>query len=212
MKNFWCWMILAAAMAFANANVAAVLQVDANGKLSGATGVDVSGARFDVRFRDGTCIALFSGCDAASDFAFQTEPSAIAAAQALLDQVFLDGPAGQFDSVPALTRGCGPFLGFALCDVLIPSAVLNDKTTGTIASNAAPGIPSTPDHVSIYGGLLNDMDLGEDDPFRTFAVFRPQAAIPEPGTIASLGVGLLALVLTRRRYGPTRKPLAVTYC
>ena len=55
---------------------------------------------------DGTCIALFNGCDDVSDFTFQMEASAILASQALLNQVFLDGVLGNFDSSPELMAGC----------------------------------------------------------------------------------------------------------
>ena len=77
-----------------------------DGILHGASDVLVGGSLYDVQFLDGTCIDLFNGCDETSDFTFQTQASALLAAQALLDQVFLDGPQGQFDSSPTLTNGC----------------------------------------------------------------------------------------------------------
>jgi len=76
------------------------------GQLLGASGVIVNGVSYDVQFLDGTCAALFSGCDADSDFDFPNQAVANAAAQALLDQVFLDVAAGMFDSDPSLTNGC----------------------------------------------------------------------------------------------------------
>ena len=76
----------------------------AGGQLMGATGVFVDGTSYNVAFLDGTCIALYDGCDEASDFTFQTAALATLASQALLDQVFLDG-IGLFDSNPALTNG-----------------------------------------------------------------------------------------------------------
>ncbi|MCH2186655.1 PEP-CTERM sorting domain-containing protein [Myxococcota bacterium] len=75
----------------------------AGGQLMGATGVIVDGSSYNVAFLDGTCIALYDGCDEASDFTFQTAAAATLASQALLDQVFLDG-IGLFDSNPALTN------------------------------------------------------------------------------------------------------------
>src|SRR5262245_51552264 len=56
--------------------------------LTGARNVDVNGTLYDVDFLDGTCVAIFSGCNAISDFTFQSDLSAQAASQALLDQVF----------------------------------------------------------------------------------------------------------------------------
>jgi hypothetical protein len=60
------------------------------GQLIGASDVSVLGTRYDVSFVEGTCAAVFSGCDEPSDLSFTDEDSGIAAAQALLDQVFLD--------------------------------------------------------------------------------------------------------------------------
>ena len=85
----------------------AVLLVNGSGLLTGATGVNVGGTLYDVEFVDGTCIAVFDGCDDGSDFALRTLSEAEAASQALLDQVFLDVPGlGMFDSTPSLTYGC----------------------------------------------------------------------------------------------------------
>ena len=78
------------------------LQIDSNGILTGATGVLVGGASYDVEFLDGTCAEVFAGCDDLSDFIFQTEADATAASQALLDMVFV----GDFDAHPELTQGC----------------------------------------------------------------------------------------------------------
>jgi hypothetical protein len=42
------------------------------GQLIGASDVLVDGSLYDVRFLDGSCITLYSRCDEASDFTFQT--------------------------------------------------------------------------------------------------------------------------------------------
>lgn len=84
---------------------AATLDVDGSGQLRGAAGVNVGGTLYDVTFREGTCIALFDGCDEASDFTFTTQSAAQVASQALLSQVFIDGPAGNFSYSPSLTYG-----------------------------------------------------------------------------------------------------------
>ncbi len=75
---------------------ASALLVVSGGILTGAKGVDVGGTLYDVEFMDGTCVALFNGCDnPATDLTFTTQADALAASQALLDQVFLDGGPGQ---------------------------------------------------------------------------------------------------------------------
>ncbi|HEU4821089.1 MAG TPA: PEPxxWA-CTERM sorting domain-containing protein [Qipengyuania sp.] len=104
---------------FAGSAHAATLQITA-GKLTGATGVLVDGASYDVTFADGTCIELFAGCDN-EDFAFQTLTGANAAANALLDQVFLDGVSGSFDTNPISTAVCN--LNFN-CFFIVPFARL----------------------------------------------------------------------------------------
>ena len=36
-------------------------------QLTGANGVNVNGSLYNVRFADGTCVAIFDGCDSVSD-------------------------------------------------------------------------------------------------------------------------------------------------
>ncbi len=77
------------------------------GQLVGAKNVDVGGTLYDVEFLDGTCAALFSGCDGPDDFTFTSAAQVSDAARTLLDTVFLDiDPVNQFDSSPELTQGC----------------------------------------------------------------------------------------------------------
>jgi hypothetical protein len=125
MKN---WKVLLAAGALSLAATlpaaAATLNVDANGFLTGASGVTVATSAgtktYNVEFLSGSCASIFSNCaaDPASSslpaFAFTTSTDAVAASQSLLDQVFVDGIAGDFDSNPELTRGC------LTCFVLTP--------------------------------------------------------------------------------------------
>jgi len=101
----------------ADAGPGPTLIVDDAGQLLGADGVDVEGTLYDVRFLIGTCIDLFEGCDEGSDFPF-VEPTQ--ATRELLNQVFVDGPSGNFDSDPSLTFGCD-----AICSVSIPALPLD---------------------------------------------------------------------------------------
>lgn len=130
-----------------------------DGQLMGAAGVDVGGTLYDVTFREGTCIALFDGCDEASDFTFTTQEDAQAASQALLGQVFIDGPAGNFGSSPELRFGfLGLFpstyvmtpYGFTLPDgsidvVGVTAAWLDDSSSLLFLNPFLPGssFPST---------------------------------------------------------------------
>jgi hypothetical protein len=120
-----------------------VLQVDANGILTGATGVNVAGTLYDVSFQDGTCISVFSGCDAVSDFTF-TQATASVASAALLSQVFVDGSSGQFDSNTAITRGC---TSERECDVFTPFLLTGDVAARlqiALPDDVAVILPSTP--------------------------------------------------------------------
>ena len=102
MKKNFLTMVALALLAGPMTASAVALFTDADGILTGATGVDVGGSFYDVEFLDGTCIAVYSGCNELSDFTFQSQAAATLASQALLDSVFT----GLFDSNSMLTRGC----------------------------------------------------------------------------------------------------------
>lgn len=103
---------------------AATLIVDPDGTLIGATGVIVEGRPYSVTFADGSCETAFDGCNPAA-FAFDTVGSATAAALALLDQVFIDGPAGNFDTGFDIL-GCST--AFDGCFTRIPYALQGSGT------------------------------------------------------------------------------------
>lgn len=162
-----------------------------NGELLGADNVEVNGTLFDVRFRDGTCSAIFSGCDNASeDFAFADEASAQAAAQALLDQVFLDGPDGLFDTDPELTSGCAIA---EFCFANIPFALSSGGLFDfAFAQNFAPDISG-----DVVGNNVGSVDFDfSDNGFAVYAVFTPagpSVAVPEPANFLIFGLGLAGL-------------------
>lgn len=85
---------------------AADLIIDADGQLTGATGVEVGGVLYDVEFVEGSCRELFHPCNDVEDFEFTTRDQATLAGQALLDQVLINTADGLFDDMPQLTRGC----------------------------------------------------------------------------------------------------------
>ncbi|WP_308515709.1 PEPxxWA-CTERM sorting domain-containing protein [Sphingomonas flavescens] len=178
---------------------AATLVVNSSGILTGATGVSINGHLYDVQFLEGTCTTLYSGCDANSDFDFfSNSADAAGAGQALLDQVLIDGPAGNFDTDLSKTYGCTvPGLTSGLCTFLIPTVAgaAGFPTTVLYTTNGASDLADNPSIVSSYPPTL--------DTTGTFAVYAKFTAstssVPEPATWAMMLCGFGALGLTFRR-------------
>lgn len=196
------------------AGASPILNIDENGLLMGASDVDVAGMLFSVEFVDGTCAGIFNGCDDASDFAFSTIGEARAAAQALLDTVFIDGTFGYFDTDPTRVAGCpGSPNVLGSCLALIPySSTLitgqNGDQSFNVSANNRPLNNS-----DVIGGSSTHLDLYHTGdcrpphfcrpswaPYSTWAVWSPQViTAPESGTLILLGSGLLGFSLARRK-------------
>ncbi len=188
--------IVATGLSVATASASVILNVDGSGQLTGAQNVDVDGTLYDVTFMDGTCIALFNGCDDPSDFAFNTSASANAAAQALLDYVFINTAQYQFDSNPALTQGCSdPEYCFA--EIPWYYAISLQQVLFVGAANHKGGNDDTPDFST---SQFNFTTVGNNQ--TTFAIFAPAApaAIPEPWTLLLFAAGLVGLAGFGRRH------------
>ena len=165
------------------------------GQLVGATDVEVDGQLYTVTFQGGTCIDAYDGCDENADFPFATPDLNNAAAQALLDQVFVDGPDGLFDSNPSLTTNC---TSTSACFAIWPTAlnpsdssfaflfgVLN--VTGEPDPIAAPAAWPIDESININGGGA-----------LTWAIWTKKAAVPAPGALGLLVIGLVWAGIRRR--------------
>ena len=163
------------------------------GQLLGATGVDVGGSLYDVSFVDGTCVDIFNGCDATSDFTFNSQSQALAASQALLDQVFIDGVDGNFNSTPSLTEGITGTWAYIYTNYEVGGSILR----GAYAYFDDNLIY---DFTNIY--QTTPWDDTSTNAVRAWAVWSnasSPSAVPVPAAAWLFGSGLVGLIGVARR-------------
>jgi hypothetical protein len=192
MRKFFLTAVLVLVASGAQAATLTVV----GGQLMGASDVLVDGSLYDVQFLDGTCIDLYNGCDDTSDFTFQTSASAFLASQALLDQVFLDGPLGLFDVSPLLTNGCSdsgacvaatPYFSGGSGLYLYERGAYNWWAKGPDLDHVLDPATRSPS--------LNYASLDFTGTTHVWAVWSP---VPEPSTALLLGLGLAGMAGYRR--------------
>ena len=111
----------------------------------------------------------FDNCRLGTEgFDFTDQADATAAAQALLDQVFLDGPAGSFDSNPEMTLGCSHLVS---CNIIIPYA-LNPSRTFEVRSVFTQNAALEANDVIFPTFVSNGFNTSSST-FNTYARFTP---------------------------------------
>lgn len=180
------------------ASHSATLEVNGEGQLTGATGVNVDGSNWDVVFSDGAWdFSDGTGLPAS------TKAGADLFGQALLDQVFLDSALGLFDSDPETTNGCE---NLNSCSIFIPYLVVDGATFFSIAINQrAEGV--NPDMVRELPISLGTNGDFSDVTTRTLGVWTPSSstipppsAVPIPAAVWLFGTALVGFIgFSRRR-------------
>ena len=172
-RNFSCAALLLLGSQGAHAATPNVV----GGQLVGAFNVEIGGSLFDLTLASGSCIDAFSGCNSVADFAFDNSFQAGLASQALLDQVFVDGPDGQFGS------GLG-----GLVRTPYRIIVSNNFTNGFVTHFLAD---------LTFDEIVSGVSIPPTLSAGPWAVWQP-AQVPEPGSALLLGIGLTVMAAGRR--------------
>jgi hypothetical protein len=150
-------------------------------KLSGARGVEVDGATYNVVFLDGSCTTLFNGCVASS----------------FLEQVLT----GEYNDEPSLTAGCA---WDQMCDIYTPyragvgSPVFHvGNFLNAYAHNIRVDYPVGKDEAGIGTGKNTNFDT-TNMAIATWALWSVDTKVPEPASLVLLITGLLAIKMKRR--------------
>lgn len=172
---------------------AATLVRNGDGDVTGATGLLIDGALYDVDFVNQRCRDLFAGCRGEGPFPFTTEAAAIEAGQAIRDQVFRN----ETGALQMTIDEFAPCIGG--CYVLVPYALV---PSGTQFLSVIVGLFDNP-HRTIgpvaigYGLPITYAPVGRY-PYAVFSAPYPVPQIPVPASGLMLATAAGALGAARR--------------
>ena len=172
------------------------------GKLAGIQNINVNGTLYDVSFIDGSYTSIFGD---ASNLAFTSSGDATAASNALISAladgvVANDGNTYNFDTNDVkLIEGCGYTM---YCYILTPYGDYTNTSGLNYVSDSAAYVwnDTTSDFSTSYPMAVDtDTGTGVTDYWLVYARWSPSTSVPEPATIALMGLGLAGVGFTRRR-------------
>jgi len=163
--------------------------------LLGVNGLNVGGTNYNVLFVDNTCVLAFAGCDVTTDFDFQNQTDAVAAAQALLNSI----SGSFFDAPPTQVFGLG---ASSIGNIFIPyNRTFNTARDGTITQRVViagvriPGTALPPQTtLDIFSTFTTDpnFDSATNDT-QVFADFTAVSPVPLPAALPFFGTGLAVM-------------------
>lgn len=189
--------VLLCAVAVAGTANAGVTYNMQNGKLASASGINIGGELYSVTFGD-SCSSMYAGCNSAL-FDFKTEATAVAAIDALFNQVFLNnvkvnGTTYNFDSNPELVKSCDR-IGF--CEIWVPYKALPNSQV-----QSAWKINADTYNGTMYSAYQTYYTYGDNTDYMAFTNFEKMAVaadVPEPASLALFGLGVAGLIASRKK-------------
>lgn len=204
MRTFFSFLfviLLLPILLFTNQAFAAEVHI-VGGQLIGASAVKVGNEFYDVSFVDSSAEDLWWN-GTTWEFDFDSELETYAAAEALLEQVLLDGTLGAFDSKPELTCGIS---NDSYAMIYVPYEAEFNRLNTSMRAHATMNHEIEElffdDHVAGKLYMSSDWDVSSSD-YATYAVWTratpPSPSVPEPNTLMLVGCGLLGIAGVCRR-------------